>query len=104
MKNKIDLSSSSYPKAGNSYLSLGEQPKHVVWRMTTSGVIEGRALVLTSYEKTCGDVEETRRWPKGPFATNLAVGMAATGARTAAARETRNTLWRATSVPCLHAR
>ena len=33
----------------------------------TSGVVEEVALVLTSYEKTRGDVEETRRGPKGPF-------------------------------------
>ena len=43
---------------------------------------EETTLVLTSYEKTCGDVEETRRWAKGPFA----VGTAAAGVRAAAAR------------------
>ena len=63
-------------------------------------MIEKVALVLTSYEKTRGDVEETRRGPKGPFV----VGTTAAGVRPAAARETRKTLWRATCVLCLHTR
>ena len=63
-------------------------------------MVEEAALVLTSYEKTRGDVEETSRGPKGPFV----VGTAAAGVRAASARETRKTLWRATSVLCLHAR
>ena len=35
-------------------------------------MVEEAALVLKSYEKTCGDVEETRRGPKGPFAVSCA--------------------------------
>ena len=39
----------------------------------TSGVVEEAALVLTSYEKPRGAVEETRRGPKGPFVVGTAL-------------------------------
>ena len=60
-------------------------------------MVEEAARVLTSYEKTCADIEESRREQKGPFA----VGTAESGASTATTRETRkNGLAGATSVLC----